>query len=76
MTIDRGRQRAEVHPKQLERRQPADGKRLEALRRRLKLENNTDVIAEAIAVLLLITDKGRRSFFVEGSNKELIKIDL
>ena len=75
-TIPRGRA-GSVHPNQLKRSDPANmNTHLDEIRRRLGLKNNTEAIGEAIAVLLLITDGGRRTYFVEDDAKKLIKIEL
>ncbi len=70
--------RPAVHPNQLKRQNPARGDRLDTLQRRLKLASHTEVLAEAIAIALLITDRGRRAFFIEenGPGTPLVKIDL
>lgn len=69
--------RPAVHPRQLERQNPADARRLDALQRRLRVHDGTEALAEAIAIALLITDGGRRCFFIEEEpGGKLIKIDL
>lgn len=76
MNQPKQRRRGGVHPAQLRRYNCADGRRLDLLQKRLKVANGSEALAEAIAMALLITDGGRRRFFIEDPEGKLIRVDI